>query len=147
MFFLFENFFFHGNIYIYISWNSSLQETSSWGIVIFFFFNLGNFFIKKYIYFFRELVSWRDEFLLKFLWNLKRWFWFKKKLSVHPLSYLLSPRWQKLPYICNNFLYYNNLSITFLNYRTIEKSPKLLGSPYTATFACPIPFILVSYMS
>ena len=31
--------------------------------------------------------------------------------------------WQKLPYICNNFFYYNNLSITFLNYCTIEKSP------------------------
>ena len=31
--------------------------------------------------------------------------------------------WQKLLYICNNFLYYNNLNITFLNYYTIEKSP------------------------
>ena len=31
--------------------------------------------------------------------------------------------WQKLSYIYNNFFYYNNLSITFLNYCTIEKSP------------------------
>ena len=44
-------------------------------------------------------------------------------LLSHPLSSLLSPMWQKLPYICNNFFYYNNLSITFLNYCTIEKSP------------------------
>ena len=36
---------------------------------------------------------------------------------------LLSPMWQKLPYIYNNFFWYNNLSITFLNYCTIEKSP------------------------
>ena len=28
--------------------------------------------------------------------------------------------WQKLSYICNNFFYYNNLSIIFLNYCTIE---------------------------
>ena len=34
--------------------------------------------------------------------------------------------WQKLPYICNIFFYYNNLSITFLNYCTIEKSPVVL---------------------
>ena len=52
---------------------------------------------------------------------MKRWFWFKKKFICSP--FLLSPRWQKLPYICNNFFYYNNLSITFLNYCTIEKSP------------------------
>ena len=45
-------------------------------------------------------------------------------LTLSPLSSLLSPMWQKLPYICNNFFYYNNLSITFLNYCTIEKSPE-----------------------
>ena len=58
-----------------------------------------------------ELVSWRDEFP------------FLKKFIRSPS--LLSPMWQKLPYICNNFFYYNNLSITFLNYCTIEKSPTL----------------------
>ena len=41
--------------------------------------------------------------------------------KIYPFT--LFPRWQKLPYICNNFFYYNNLRITFLNYRTIEKSP------------------------
>ena len=81
-----------------------------------------------------ELVSSRDEFSL-----------FEKTiseipftLSLHPLSYLhslslftlsslsylLSPIWPKLPYICNKLFYYNNLNITFLNYRTIEKSPQ-----------------------
>ena len=50
---------------------------------------------------------------------MKRRFWLKKK--IYPFT--LSPRWQKLPYICNNFFYYNNLRIIFSNYRTIEKSP------------------------
>ena len=58
-----------------------------------------------------ELVSSRDEFP------------FLKIFTVHPLSSLLSPMWQKLPYICNNFFHYSNLRITFLNYCTIEKSP------------------------
>ena len=46
-----------------------------------------------------------------------------KKLIRSPS--LLSPMWQKLPYICNNFFYYNNLSIIFLNYRIIKKSPSI----------------------
>ena len=58
-----------------------------------------------------ELVSSRDEFP------------FLKIFTVHPLSSLLSPMWQKLSYIYNNFFYYNNLSIIFLNYHTIEKIP------------------------
>ena len=34
--------------------------------------------------------------------------------------------WQKLSYICNNFFHYSNLSITFLNYCNIEKSPEYI---------------------
>ena len=48
---------------------------------------------------------------------------FLSSLTLSPLSSLLSPMWQKLPYICNNFCQYSNLSITFLNCCTIEKSP------------------------
>ena len=58
-----------------------------------------------------ELVSSRDEF--PFLKNFTR------------SPSLLSPMWQKLPYICNNFFHYSNLRITFLNYCTIEKSPSM----------------------
>ena len=71
--------------------------------------NCKNFFKIIYIFFFMELVSSRDEF--PFLKNFTR------------SSSLLSPMWQKLPYICNNFFHYSNLRITFLNYCTIEKSP------------------------
>ena len=71
-----------------------------------------------------ELVSSRDEFPL-FEKSLEKMILVLKKFIRSPS--LLSPMWQKLPYICNNFFYYNNLSITFLNYRTIEKSP--MGSP------------------
>ena len=81
---------------------------------------MGNFFKKIYI-FFMELVSWRDEFLF-----LKKNFRSPLSYLLSPISSLLSPMWQKLPYIYNNFFYYNNLSITFLNYRTIEKSPEIL---------------------
>ena len=63
-----------------------------------------------------ELVSSRDEFPFICSPSLL------SPLS-HPLSTLLSPMWQKLSHICNNFFYYNNLSITFLNYYTIEKIP------------------------
>ena len=44
------------------------------------------------------------------------------KKKIYPFT--LSLKWQKLPYIYNNFFYYNNLRIIFLNYRTIEKSEK-----------------------
>ena len=67
-----------------------------------------------------ELVSSRDEF--PFVISYHPISYLLSPLS-HPLSSLLSPMWQKLSYICNNFFYYNNLSITFLNYCTIEKSP------------------------
>ena len=63
-----------------------------------------------------ELVSSRDKFPL-----LEKMILVLKKFIRSPS--LLSPMWQKLPYICNNNFYYNNLSITFLNYRTIKKSP------------------------
>ena len=74
-----------------------------------------------------ELVSSRDEF--PFLISVHPISYLLSPLSslspslLSPLSSLLSPMWQKLPYIYNNFFYYNNLSITFLNYCTIEKSP------------------------
>ena len=61
-----------------------------------------------------ELVSSRDEFAF---------FYTPLSSLLSPLSSLLSPMWQKLPYICNNFFQYSNLSITFLNCCTIEKSP------------------------
>ena len=51
-------------------------------------------------------------------------------LTLSPLSSLLSPMWQKLPYICNNFFHYSNLRITFLNYCTIEKSPSYAWTPF-----------------
>ena len=71
-----------------------------------------------------ELVSSRDEF--PFFKNFTRSPSLISPLS-HPLSSLLSPMWQKLLYICNNFFYYSNLRITFLNYCTIEKSPLILS--------------------
>ena len=69
-----------------------------------------------------ELVSSRDEFAF-FLHTLSPLSSFLSSLTLSPLSSLLSPMWQKLPYICNNFCQYSNLSITFLNCCTIEKSP------------------------
>ena len=71
-----------------------------------------------------ELVSSRDEFpfLKKFIRSLSLLSRISS-LTLSPLFSLLSPMWQKLPYICNDFFYYNKLSITFLNYCTIEKSP------------------------
>ena len=39
----------------------------------------------------------------------------------------------KTTYICNNFFYYNNLRIIFLNYRTTEKSPRTLILPRGVT--------------
>ena len=88
---------------------------------------MGNFFFKEIYFFFMELVSWRDEFPFKRFHLLK----FEKmilvlKKFIRSPSFLF-PRWQKLLYICNNFFYYNNLSITFLNYRNIEKSPTTGG--------------------
>ena len=79
-----------------------------------------NFFKKIYIFFHgTRLFNRRVPFFKKIY-----------PFTLSPLSYLslLSPMWQKLPYICNKFFYYNNLSITFLNYRTIEKSPTFFPS-------------------
>ena len=85
-----------------------------------------------------ELVSSRNEFPL-----------FEKTISeipftisLHPLSYLLSPMWQKLPYICNKFFYYNNLNITFLNY----KSPSINFLPLTFSFFFAIYLTLSSFI-
>ena len=79
-----------------------------------------------------ELVSSRDKFPL-----FEKMILVLKKFIRSPS--LLSPMWQKLSYICNNFFYYNNLSITFLNYRTIKKSPtmasRLIGH-MTTYFIC-----------
>ena len=108
-----------------------------------------NFLKNIYIFFFMELVSSRDEFPLfeKTISPFEFWkddFGFKKiyPFTLSPLSYLLSPRWQKLSYICNNFFYYNNLSITFLNYRTIKKSPfgwlkSIFDHFYNVLHICP----------
>ena len=59
---------------------------------------------------------------------------------LSPLSSFLSPMWQKLPYICNNFCQYSNLSITFLNCCTIEKSPS-----FSSTLAECLHFLLNIY--
>ena len=61
-----------------------------------------------------ELVSSKDEFpfLKKFIRSPSLIFPLSPSL-LSPVFFLLSPMWQKLPYICNNFFYYNNLSITF----------------------------------
>ena len=84
--------------------------------------------LKKILIFFngKETISLLNYFFL--LNENKIIFWkddfgFKKK--NYPFT--LSLRWQKLPYIYNNFFYYNNLRIIFLNYRNIEKSPIFLG--------------------
>ena len=68
-----------------------------------------------------ELVSSRDEFAF-----------FLQSPS------LLSPMCQKLPYICNNFCQYSNLSITFLNCCTIEKSPENSHKCYRCRRSCLI---------
>ena len=82
-----------------------------------------------------ELVSSRDEFPFLISVHPLSYLLFPiSSLLSHPLSSLLSPMWQKLPYICNNFFYYNNLSITFLNYCTIEKSPRWPRAHVTTPF-------------
>ena len=112
--------FFLNYIYIYIfSWNSSLQQTSllffthSLSSLLFpLFFHGTRLFKRRVCFFFTHPLS-----------SLLSPFSYLLSLTLSPLSSLLSPMWQKLPYICNNFFHYSNLSITFLNCCTIEKSP------------------------
>ena len=106
--------------------------------------------LSSFLSSFMELVSSRDEFAFFFTVTLSPLSYllsltlsplssllfplFSHPLSslLSPLSSFLSPMWQKLPYICNNFCQYSNLSITFLNCCTIEKSP-VLGIPLSRT--------------
>ena len=88
-----------------------------------------------------ELVFSRDEFAFFYTPSLLSPLSHPLSSLLSPPSSLLSPMWQKLPYICNNFFQYSNLSITFLNCCTIEKSPGVGGylinahpPSYPATF-------------
>ena len=91
-------------------------------------------FLKLYIYFFSWNSSLEETSLLFFTHPLSSLTLSPLSSLLSPLSSLLSPMWQKLPYICNNFCQYSNLSITFLNCCTIEKSPIHMLLAYVSTF-------------